>query len=167
LNNVRLQDAKFQELVAHYQSTVLNAAQEVEDGLVVYLQSQQEAKDLGVSVAAAQKAVKVAVAQYKGGLTDFNRVAVLLQNLVGQQDQYAQAQADIARGLIQVYRALGGGWEIRLHPNNANNSLANNGNSAPTQPEQLPAPQPAPVLQPAPAAAMLGTPEGLTAKADR
>src|SRR5262249_2023776 len=116
LNNVRLQDAKFMELVAHYQSTVLNAAQEVEDGLVTFLKSQQQTADLGVSVAAAEKAVKVAIAQYQGGEKNFNRVAVLEQNLVTLQNQYAQARAQIALGLIQVYRALGGGWEIRLNP---------------------------------------------------
>lgn len=63
---------------------------------------------------AAEKAARVALAQYRAGLTDFNRVALVEQNLVTQQDLLAQAQGDIALGLIEVYRALGGGWEIRL-----------------------------------------------------
>jgi hypothetical protein len=53
--------------------------------------------------------------QYRGGLTDFNRVALLEQNLVQQQDLYAQAIGDIAVGLVRTYRALGGGWEIRCN----------------------------------------------------
>src|SRR5438093_13060414 len=41
LNNVRLQDARFQELVAAYQNTVLSAQQDVENGLVMFLRAQQ------------------------------------------------------------------------------------------------------------------------------
>jgi hypothetical protein len=41
-------------------------------------------------------------------------VFVAQQFLVQQQNLYAQAQGDIGLGLIQVYRALGGGWELRL-----------------------------------------------------
>ena len=66
------------------------------------------------SVGEAQKSVAQAMAQYQGGLTDFNRVAVLQERLVQRQDQLAQAQGDIALGLVRVYRALGGGWQIRI-----------------------------------------------------
>jgi len=116
LNNVRAQDAVFQETVARYQNTVLRAQQEVEDGLVTFLRAQQRARYYGESVAAAEKAVKIAVVQYKGGLIDFNRVATLEQNLVDQQNFLAQARGEIALGLIQVYRALGGGWQLRCPP---------------------------------------------------
>ena len=47
---------------------------------------------------------------------DFNRFALIEQNRVTQQDQLAQSRGQIAQGLIQTYRALGGGWEIRLEP---------------------------------------------------
>jgi NodT family efflux transporter outer membrane factor (OMF) lipoprotein len=113
LNNVRAQDASFQALVAAYQNTVLTAAQEVENGLVTFLEAQAQVKFLSESVKAAEKAVTVALAQYKGGIVDFNRVALVEQNLVTQQNLLAQARGTIATGLIQVYRALGGGWEIR------------------------------------------------------
>ena len=46
------------------------------------------------------------------GTVDFNRVALIEQNLVQQQDLQAQSYGEIAQGLIQIYRALGGGWEI-------------------------------------------------------
>jgi NodT family efflux transporter outer membrane factor (OMF) lipoprotein len=114
VNNIRLQDARFQELIVFYQNTVLNAGQEVENGIVSFLQSQEQAKYLATSVEAADKAVTISLAQYRAGTVDFNRVALLQQNLVQQQDQLAQAQGGIALGLIQIYRALGGGWEIRL-----------------------------------------------------
>jgi NodT family efflux transporter outer membrane factor (OMF) lipoprotein len=113
LNNVRLQDAKFQELVATYQNTVLSAAQDVENGLVTFLNAQQRAQFQGAGVKDAEEAVQIAVAQYKAGTVDFTRVTQLEQNLVSQQDTLAQAQGEIVTGLIQVYKALGGGWQIR------------------------------------------------------
>ncbi|HEV8060086.1 MAG TPA: efflux transporter outer membrane subunit [Gemmataceae bacterium] len=113
LNNVRLQDAKFEELVATYQNTVLSAAQDVENGLVTFLEGQQRTKFQAASVTAAEEAVQIAVAQYKAGTVDFTRVTQLEQNLVIQQDTLAQAQGEIVTGLVQVYKALGGGWQIR------------------------------------------------------
>jgi NodT family efflux transporter outer membrane factor (OMF) lipoprotein len=113
LNNVRLQDARFQELVATYQNTVLSANQDVENGLVTFLRAQERTKLQGASVADADKAAKIALAQYAAGTTDLTRVTQLEQNLVLLQDTLAQAQGEIATGLIQVYRALGGGWQIR------------------------------------------------------
>jgi outer membrane protein TolC len=112
-NNVRLQDARFQELVATYQNTVLSAAQDVENGLVTFLRAQQRTKLQAASAADAKKAVDIALAQYAAGAIDLTRVTLLQQNLVGLEDTLAQAQGEIATGLIQVYRALGGGWEIR------------------------------------------------------
>jgi NodT family efflux transporter outer membrane factor (OMF) lipoprotein len=113
LNNVRLQDAKFQELVASYQNTVLSAAQDVENGLVTFLQAQQRTQFQAASVKDAQEAVEIALAQYKAGTVDFTRVTQLETTLVTQQDTLAQAQGEIVTGLIQVYKALGGGWQIR------------------------------------------------------
>jgi NodT family efflux transporter outer membrane factor (OMF) lipoprotein len=113
LNNVRLQDAKFQETVATYQNTVLSGAQDVENGLVTFLNAQQRAKFQAASVKDAEEAVQIGLAQYKAGTIDFTRVTQLEQNLVTQQDTLAQAQGEIVTGLIQVYKALGGGWQIR------------------------------------------------------
>jgi NodT family efflux transporter outer membrane factor (OMF) lipoprotein len=113
LNNVRLQDAKFQEQVATYQNTVLNAAQDVENGLVTFLEAQQRTRYQAASVKDAQEAVDIALAQYKAGTVDFTRVTQLETTLVTQQDTLAQAQGEIVTGLIQVYKALGGGWQIR------------------------------------------------------
>ncbi|HEY2249939.1 MAG TPA: efflux transporter outer membrane subunit, partial [Planctomycetaceae bacterium] len=65
LNNVRATDALFQQLVVDFQNTVLVAQQETENGLITFLKSQEQAKDLYDSVVAAQKAVTIALAQYK------------------------------------------------------------------------------------------------------
>ena len=62
----------------------------------------------------AEKAVRIVVAQYREGTVDFTRVTQIQQNLVQLLDTLAQARGEIGLGLIQVYRALGGGWQIRL-----------------------------------------------------
>jgi NodT family efflux transporter outer membrane factor (OMF) lipoprotein len=113
-NNVRLQDAKFQETLLTYRATVLNANREAEDGLVTYLRAQVRADLLRQSVIAASKAYGIVVSQYQAGRVDFTTVSTIEQTLVQQQDLYTQSLGQIDQGLIQVYRALGGGWEIRL-----------------------------------------------------
>jgi outer membrane protein TolC len=113
--NVRFQDAKFQELVAAYQQTVLTANQEVEDGLVSFLKAQERTRLQKEAADAGEAAVKAIHDLWKGGLlTDYTRVAQLELNQVTLDDTLAQAQGEIALGLIQVYKALGGGWQIRL-----------------------------------------------------
>jgi NodT family efflux transporter outer membrane factor (OMF) lipoprotein len=148
LNNVRLQEATFQELVATYQNTVLSAAQDVENGLVTFLNAQQRTKFQADSVKEAKEAVEIAVAQYKAGTVDFTRVTQLEQNLVTQQDTLAQAQGEIVTGLIQVYKALGGGWQIRetgCDPHPADKAAPGPGTPSPVEilpPVPRPAPEP-------------------------
>jgi NodT family efflux transporter outer membrane factor (OMF) lipoprotein len=113
-NNVRLQEAEFQRLAAQYQNTVLAAGAEVESALARFLQAQESAKLLDRSVAHAQKAVAIISRKQEEGAVDFNRVALIAQTLVQQQDLQAQAHGEIVEGLIRVYRALGGGWETPI-----------------------------------------------------
>ena len=60
-----------------------------------------------------EKAVKIVLAQYKEGTIDLTRVTQIEQNLVLALDTLAQARGEIGLALTQVYRALGGGWQIR------------------------------------------------------
>ncbi len=113
VNNVRLQDARFRELIATYQNTVLGAARDVENGLVMFLRAQERTRYQRASVEDGARAVQIATNQYRAGRVDFTRVTQLQLNLVQLQDTLAQAEGDIALGLIQVYRALGGGWQLR------------------------------------------------------
>jgi NodT family efflux transporter outer membrane factor (OMF) lipoprotein len=113
LNNVRLQQARTQELIATYQGKVLTAGREVQNALRGFLRSQEQAADLVRSVAAAKEATEVGMHQQRVGAIDYNRVFVLETTRVQQQDQLAVAQGNVALSLINVYRALGGGWEVR------------------------------------------------------
>ncbi len=111
-NNVRLQDAKFKELVTVYQRMVLQAAEEAENGMSHFLQEQDRSKLLDESVSSLQLAVNTVVKQYQEGGIDFTRVVQIEQSLVQQQDARAASRGQVAQGLIEVYRALGGGWRI-------------------------------------------------------
>jgi NodT family efflux transporter outer membrane factor (OMF) lipoprotein len=116
-NNVRLQDAKLQQLLVDYQSTVLSAQQEVDNGLATYLQSRNQAAFLRRSVQAANGALKIALEQYEQGATSFTTVLTAEQNLFQVQSSLAGALANVPLGLTAVFRALGGGWQIRVDGN--------------------------------------------------
>ncbi len=153
VNNVRLQDARFQELVAAYQQTVLTAAQEVENGLATFLRARERTNFQAACAHDAEKAVEIVQAQYDGGTVDLTSVTLLQQTLVQQQDVLTQAQGEIALGLIQVYRALGGGWQIRCtdcvqKPLSAEKQPAQNEPAAAKEALPVPTPNPAPVVPP-------------------
>jgi NodT family efflux transporter outer membrane factor (OMF) lipoprotein len=114
LNGVRAQDAIFEQLAFTYQNTVLTAARETEDALIGFLRTQTQKDSLAASVAAARESVRIANDRYQeGGRTVFE-VYYFESILTQQEDQLAVAQGQIALDLIAVYRALGGGWEMRL-----------------------------------------------------
>jgi len=112
-NNVRAQDARFQQLLLAYQNAVLAAQQDVEDNLVAFLQAQDRADLLARSVTSAKAALNIAVLQYREGVQDFTTVLTAQQALLSQQDALASTLGTIATSLVGVYRALGGGWEVR------------------------------------------------------
>jgi outer membrane protein TolC len=135
VNNVRAQDARFQQKVANYQQTVLKAGAEVEDGLVTFLRAKLRLRDLANAVRAEHDAFVEVLSQYQGGMIDYNRVALIQERLVERQQTLAEAQAEVVQGLVQVYRALGGGWQIRCVP----------GTVAPMQTPPVPPAQPMPI----------------------
>ena len=118
-NNIRAQDARFQELAITYQQTVLKANAETEDAIVCFLESQEQVKALSEGVAATARSVELAMAQYREGAIDFNRVFNLESTLVQQQDQLAEAEAAVATSLVKIYKSIGGGWQIRLQQHGA------------------------------------------------
>ncbi|HET6182172.1 MAG TPA: efflux transporter outer membrane subunit [Acetobacteraceae bacterium] len=112
-NNVRVQDAALQTLLLQYKNTVLAAQQDVENGLAAFLQGRRQVDFLRQSVAAAAAALRVAIDQYTLGSRDFTTVLTAEQNLLQAQSNLATAEGNVATSLASVYRALGGGWQIR------------------------------------------------------
>ncbi|QDV39404.1 efflux transporter outer membrane subunit [Tautonia plasticadhaerens] len=113
-NNVHLQDARTQELVATYQGRVLTAAREVQTALRGFLRSQEQADALARSAAAAASATAIEGRNFSEIEADVNRLFTLANARLQAQDQLAVARGNIALNLIGVYRALGGGWDLRL-----------------------------------------------------
>jgi NodT family efflux transporter outer membrane factor (OMF) lipoprotein len=112
-NNVRAQDARFEELLIAYRNTVLKAQREVEDALVAFLKAQERAAHLAASTQAAGRALDLVVEQYREGLRDFTAVLVAQQALLSEQDSLTVTLGNLSSDLVAVYRGLGGGWEIR------------------------------------------------------
>jgi len=112
-NRVRVQDARFEQLAVNYKNKVLKAAQETEDAMVSFLRSREEAEFLSESVDAATRSVGLAMIQYREGLVDYQRVLDSQRFQSQEQDLLTQTQGSVVQNFIAVFKALGGGWQIR------------------------------------------------------
>jgi len=112
-NQVRVEDARFQELAVNYEDTVIRAAQDVEDAMVSFLQSQNAVFFLADAVKASKRSVDLSLIQYREGLVDYQRVLDTQRDLTTQEDNLVFTAGSVGRSLVDIYRALGGGWGIR------------------------------------------------------
>jgi NodT family efflux transporter outer membrane factor (OMF) lipoprotein len=109
-NNVRVQDARLQQLIEQYQNTVLQAAREIDDAAISVVKTAEKQQVLRQSVAAADRSLELANTLYQEGYADFQRV------LDAQQASFAQAESKLVNqgrhvaAVIALYKALGGGW---------------------------------------------------------
>ena len=117
-NDVRVQDARFEQAITAYGNAVLNAAREVEDGMTGFAQSREQAANIADAVETSTEASELSMLQYEEGLADYQRVLDSIRSVTGQADQYAALQGTIATSLIAMYKALGGGWEHRTRNEN-------------------------------------------------
>jgi outer membrane protein TolC len=113
-NSIIVEEARYFQEVAQYQTNVLNANREAEDAIMAFLQAQEQTRALRQGVLAARESRDLVNELYRGGRADFGRVFVAEFFLAQQEDALAQAQGLISLGLIDIYRSLGGGWELRL-----------------------------------------------------
>lgn len=112
-NNVRVQDAAFQAAISDYEALVLRAQGEVETAIAGLAGAQRQITPLTSSTDAAARAVNVASQQYKGGIADYIRVLVAQDFLITEQSRLIATRGSAAQSMITLYRALGGGWELR------------------------------------------------------
>jgi NodT family efflux transporter outer membrane factor (OMF) lipoprotein len=112
-NNIRVQDARFQQTVVNYENTILSAAREVEDAITGYVRGLEQQEILERGVAAAQRSTKIALLRYQEGFSDYQRVLNAQQSLFAQQTRYVSSRGNTVRSLTALHKALGGGWEIR------------------------------------------------------
>lgn len=112
-NAVRVQDAAFQQALLRYMNLVLKAQQEVQDNITAYIEAKNAVRYLTQANYAATKTFKLTLIRYKEGETDFTPVLNAEQQLLRIQLSLVNAQGDIPQALVALYRALGGGWQIR------------------------------------------------------
>jgi NodT family efflux transporter outer membrane factor (OMF) lipoprotein len=112
-NNVRVEDARYQQTLVNYQDTVIKAYQEVEDAMIGFVKSQEETVFRANAATASKRSTEIANIQYREGAVDFQRVIDTERALVLNQDRWTSSRGAIVLNLIAMYKALGGGWEIR------------------------------------------------------
>ena len=117
--NVYVQEARQGQYAVRYQNAVLLAAEEVDNALVSYVREKQRRQHLAAQVDANKRAVVLSQQRYIGGDVDFQRVLDSQRSLLTSEDQLASSEATVTASLIQLYRALGGGWESAPAPPDA------------------------------------------------
>ena len=116
--NIKVQNARQKQLLIQYESTVLNAQEEVENALVAYAKEQRRRESLQAAADAARRAYELSWDRYNAGLVDFNNVLDATRSLQSYQDQVASSKGTATANLIRLYKALGGGWKsLGSHPN--------------------------------------------------
>ena len=110
-SNYHLSQAQQQEMVLEYRKTILNALKDVSNSLVTYKETRESREEQTALVASAADAVRLAKLRYSGGNTSYLEVLTTDTNLYDAQLNLAQAQEQEAASLIQLYAALGGGWQ--------------------------------------------------------
>jgi NodT family efflux transporter outer membrane factor (OMF) lipoprotein len=109
-NNVRIQDARLQQLIVIYQDSVRQAAREADDAATGLLKALERERILSEASIAAERSVALANTQYREGYSDFQRVLDAQAALFAQQDNYLVNRNTAINSLIALYKAVGGGW---------------------------------------------------------
>jgi multidrug efflux system outer membrane protein len=107
---LKLAEARFQESLARYQQTVQNAFREVSDGLIAYQRTREFRQKQEERTQAHRNATDMANVRYEGGVTSYLEVLYNEQELFNAELGLAQARRNEFLSVIQLYRALGGGW---------------------------------------------------------
>ncbi|EEX94505.1 outer membrane protein [Vibrio orientalis CIP 102891 = ATCC 33934] len=112
-NNIRFEDARFQETLTNYNKKVLQAVNEVTNALDAYdLYLKQQSLRLQ-SVNSSIRAYNISMTQYENGQISFQRLLSSVEKMTRAEDSYASIKGNVANQVIALYKALGGGWEAQ------------------------------------------------------
>ncbi len=124
-NSVRVQDAVFQQSLLNYLNLVLKVQQEVQDNITRYIESQKTEYLLTKANASAIQSTKLALVRYKEGEAIYTTVLNVEQQQLRVQTSLTNAKGETAQSLVALYRALGGGWQIRNGNDIVSNQIKN------------------------------------------
>ena len=110
-NNVRLAEAQQQEALLTYQQTIKGAFRDVSNALVAYHKNWEFLIEQERLTASAQDAARLSEMRFKAGATDYLEVLTNETNYFSDELALAQAQFNKVQALVQLYQALGGGWQ--------------------------------------------------------
>jgi multidrug efflux system outer membrane protein len=110
-SNVRLAEAQQQEAVLTYQQTIQGAFRDVSDALIAYQQNQEFRAQQELLTRAAQDAAQLSGKRYQAGTTNYLEVLTNETNYLTADLGLAQARLNELLALVQIYKALGGGWQ--------------------------------------------------------
>ena len=110
-NRVRIEDAAFQESLANYNQSVLQAVSEVTNALEGYRNTVDKSEYDFNAVTASIRAFNISANQYNNGLVTYQRLLSTVEKMTVREDAYAQTRGNIANQLVALYKSLGGGWE--------------------------------------------------------
>ncbi len=110
-NGVRLTEAQKQEALANYEKAIQTAFREVSDALVGYRRNAEQREQQELFVKALRESVRLSNLRYRGGLDSYLPVLDADRNLFQGELQLARLKRDELVSVVQLYRALGGGWQ--------------------------------------------------------
>jgi outer membrane protein TolC len=111
--------------MATYRQSVLTALEDVQNALASLDSAKRRQVEFNTAVASASNTAILARSQYRAGLVDFTTLLEAERSLISARDSLASSRGDQALALVQLYRALGGGWTPQAAPQigNANERL--------------------------------------------
>jgi NodT family efflux transporter outer membrane factor (OMF) lipoprotein len=110
-SQIAAEQARTAQLIASYEQVVLLALEEVEDAMVSFEKEVERRTRLAESVDATQRSLELVLTQYRAGLTDFQNVLDTQRSLLLREDDLAESEGIVIKNLVDLYRALGGGWD--------------------------------------------------------
>ena len=109
--NLHLAESQHQQALIAYRQTIQRAFGDVSDALIGYQKQHQVRLRLEDSVADLQESVRLSNMRYKGGTTTYLEVLDGQRSLYNEELTLAQTRGSEYQSLVQLYRALGGGWQ--------------------------------------------------------
>jgi multidrug efflux system outer membrane protein len=110
-SQVELAEARRDEALLGYQQTILQSLRDVSDALIAYRRNREFRDQQQLLTRSAGDALRLTTVRYQGGASSYLEVLDADTRLFAAQLVLAQAQANELLALVQIYRALGGGWE--------------------------------------------------------
>jgi NodT family efflux transporter outer membrane factor (OMF) lipoprotein len=114
--NLAMRTAAEQESAILYQRSVLTAFHEVDNALTAYATEQNRRDRLMAAVTANRRALSVSRMRYEQGVADFLNVLNAQRSVLLAEQELADSTTLVSLHLVQLYRALGGGWESEPAP---------------------------------------------------